>query len=411
MWNGAVQQATSRGTLVDMTLSFEAKETLTPELAVKIAEAVGSPARRRIRSSCGSGKTALSFLACLRGILERSVALESAFICDAGLFGSYPWISSPTSDEKGARPLQKLKRLNILTVCPSLWEYLFESASSSRASSCGPGYRPDVLSITCTDPLVSSRLIKNVLDAIQGPQLLEMEYIRGKSTGKSKPRTVTSVTDPIQATFFDHPRRVVGISHLDFHTGITQASLSNLEEMYLDSPLSKPVNWIFRLRLPRLRHLDIDEFQGGDECLARAILAVSETLHSFVLTNWKPNAQGKGFVWPVVRVDQTLAAIGFVQSLKLRRLKLYRCKGITYAMFLPLLIGIHPSQPLWPNIRHVDIHGLCSQWGLDTNKAVVITEAEFTERLYISIKLRFPSNGFVDGMSVEHGQLVLIDCN
>jgi hypothetical protein len=388
IWNGAVQQATSCGGLVDVTLHFD-EETFSPEMVPKIAEAVGSPWLRRIRIYHKSDVPVAPLLACFRTILERAVALEH-LILDLEA-GSLPeaWMPSPavTSREHGIRPLENLKKLNITRTSPLLWEHLSRLGVKLVGVCLGPGYCSDELAKG--DPSSSSRLIQDVLDVIRGPQLLELEYFRERYASPT-------IADPIQATFFEHPRRVVRIWHLDYHTGISQASLSKIEKMSLYSPRSKPFSRIFSFPLPRLRHLELGESDRDDASVARAILAVSQTLQSLALFRWKPRKksnQSVGF-----GVDQTLFAIGTAQSFKLRRLKLLNCECFSHATLEPLLVGNYPTQrPLWANIREVSVYSLGDGDEADEDSE---QDREFTMRLRESVKRRFPHSGLVNDIPV-----------
>jgi hypothetical protein len=176
--------------------------------------------------------------------------------------------------------------------------------------------------------------------------------------------------------------------YLDDETAISQATLSQMESLRLISPRHSPFHRLFSFPSPRLWHLELILLEADDASVARAILAVKQTLQSFVLRDWRGCSS----------VHQTLAAIGIAQSIELRSLELSECDCISYTMLEPFLVGIQPDQPpLWPNLRDVTVFAMSERGNrlMEREK-----HAKFIDSVRESMHRRFLGDGVVNSEEV-----------
>jgi hypothetical protein len=358
LWDGAIQDACSRGTLASVALSSYSlhNQKLSQEQVDRLVETVGSCSLRSlVLSSYLQDKSPATQLA--RGIVERSVHLRELHLSIPDDFDTLPL--SASWDEKGLRPLYQLEKLSISSLSPWLWEHISRLGVKLRSvaltSSKYNSFKFEARSDSC------GSVLQHLLDVLSGPHLQHFEY----RTSDLSAFGDTGVHPSIQTAVFEYPRRSLAFHNLRTDAGIGSTLL--LEELELVKCREHSLNILLSQSFPRLRNLTLNRFSMGDAILAQALHRVARMLESLQIVDWNDRAPA-----PV----ETLSAIAALHSL--RSLKLEYCRGLTHAMLEPLLIGNPPSHPpLCRNVHtaHIQLHERFP---------------EFIVRLRESIQQRFP---------------------
>jgi hypothetical protein len=366
LWDGAIQEATSRRALKSLTLWLTSgRNRASPARAAAIVDAVGSASLCSLHIHCDSPAPILTEI--VRGILQRSLHLRdlnftlgSNCVDNAGMASLSSW------NDNGVRPLHKLQTLDVRSSespSPWVWEHLSRlgvKLTSVRLVS----HVYSLQQLQRCDP--SGSVLQQVLDVISGPQLQHYSCCDFGSL---------PIHPSILAAVFEYPRRSLALCALHEpldHLGPN--SMLQLEDLRLFRCGKHALRCIFRQGFPQLRRLHLTVFDVDDASLAMGLRSASETLESVCLSDWQQNDLS---VAPFV--DQTISAIGTLKSL--RNLSISGCPGVTHAMLEPILIGKHPDQPpLCPRVCAAHIHlGKRSE------------SREFISRLRKSIRRRFPN--------------------
>jgi hypothetical protein len=389
IWDGAVQEACALRSLISFDIQVRNSDLhdespTSKQRAAEFCNTVGSPMLQHLGFSFSmfSDWPQRTLHSVLHGILERSVNLRSLCVMEfhrslEGVGASWLPVTTTlaTNGAINILPLSKLEYLQLTDLNPSVWEHLARISVKLKGVVLGSCFQIDELNEL--DP--SGHTLRNIFQVIRGPQLKQCEFQRELGEPDSL----------LQMAAWEHPRRRLTAYYLKTAAGINADSFSEMENLELGRFEDVVFSHIFRLDIPRLSTLHLEDFKLEDSALATAISAVSRSLVSLVLVAWRTSdsypSTDAHFGCP-----KTLVSISAAPSL--RRLGMFRCAPVSPEMLRPLLIGSpHGKAPLCSRIHVVHLH-FESQFYLEST--------HFMECLLESFRLRFPNEGIINSDSL-----------